>query len=84
MLSVPCRLRHQPAASSPPDDVEDPRAPTDLSARGLTTISLVALFFSVSDVLQRMVLCPAVRIMPKHGADYVREMAAGSCRGSCS
>jgi 1-acyl-sn-glycerol-3-phosphate acyltransferase len=39
-----------------------------VNVRGCATLSIVALFFSVSDVLQRTLVCPAARILPVDGA----------------
>ena len=35
--------------------------------RGYATLSVAALFFSVGDLLQRTVVCPAARMLSKYG-----------------
>jgi 1-acyl-sn-glycerol-3-phosphate acyltransferase len=38
-----------------------------LSLRGIATVSLVAIFFLVSDLFQRALVCPAARMLSGHG-----------------
>jgi 1-acyl-sn-glycerol-3-phosphate acyltransferase len=37
-----------------------------LNVRGYTTLSFAALFFSVADLVQRLVVCPVTRMFPRH------------------
>ena len=53
-----------PAGSSPPDDPENPKDLPEVRIRGYLALFGIALFFSVCDLFQRVVVCPATRMLP--------------------
>lgn len=57
---------HEPSSYSPLADLEKIRDASTVRIRGYAALSMVAVFFSVGDLLQRAVVCPVAWILSRY------------------